>query len=151
MKVDASSTPDLYMFEDSSPSECEHRFQSECPPDAKVKVEDLFKFSASAVIFRCPLWRAFWPYFSLRSSGPKRAGIIASCQTILARMLPINSDGQRSTDASRDWAGSLNNRGSPRCCVYWCLFLLRYGICARLGVRLHGVNGFYCRQARILS
>jgi hypothetical protein len=45
MKVDASSTPDLYMFEDSSPSECEHRFQSECPPDAKVKVEDLFKFS----------------------------------------------------------------------------------------------------------
>ena len=40
-----SATPDLYLFDDSSPPAEDQRFQSECPPDAKVKVEDLFKFS----------------------------------------------------------------------------------------------------------
>ncbi len=33
---------DLYLFEEASP---EGAFKSECPPDKKVKVEDLFKFS----------------------------------------------------------------------------------------------------------
>ena len=45
MSADPSSITDLYMFEDSSPPIGERRFKSECPPDAKVKVENLFKFS----------------------------------------------------------------------------------------------------------
>lgn len=35
---------EVYLFEEAMPNG-EHNFKSECPPDKKVKVEDLFKFS----------------------------------------------------------------------------------------------------------
>ena len=42
----SSNTPDdLYLFDEASPLDGAAVFQSECPPDKKVKVEDLFKFS----------------------------------------------------------------------------------------------------------
>jgi len=45
----ARQTPpkDLYLFDESIPSDPDTPFQSECLPDKKVKVEDLFKFSRS--------------------------------------------------------------------------------------------------------
>lgn len=36
---------DLLLFDEASPRDADGRFQSECPPDKKVKIEDLFKFS----------------------------------------------------------------------------------------------------------
>lgn len=36
---------DLYLFDEAFPIEVGAGFQSQCPPDKKVKVEDLFKFS----------------------------------------------------------------------------------------------------------
>lgn len=39
------SLGDLSLFEEAMPFEPDGSFQSECPPDKKVKVEDLFKFS----------------------------------------------------------------------------------------------------------
>lgn len=45
MTAKPSSISDLYLFEDSCPAQEGQNFKSECPPDAKVKVEDLFKFS----------------------------------------------------------------------------------------------------------
>lgn len=39
------TSSDLLMFEEASPFEVGGSFKSECPPDKKVKVEDLFKFS----------------------------------------------------------------------------------------------------------
>lgn len=45
MNSKTPSTADLYLFDDSLPTAGEHGFKSECPPDKKVKVEDLFKFS----------------------------------------------------------------------------------------------------------
>ncbi len=35
----------LYLFDEAAPAEGVATFKSECPPDKKVKVEDLFKFS----------------------------------------------------------------------------------------------------------
>ncbi len=45
MTANALSAKDCYLFEESTPSDIDRHFQSECPPDKKVKVEDLFKFS----------------------------------------------------------------------------------------------------------
>ena len=45
MTVERSAITDLYLFDESVPSEDLTRFQSQCPEDAKVKVEDLFRFS----------------------------------------------------------------------------------------------------------
>jgi len=65
MSVEPSSIPDLYMFEDSSPPNGERRFQSECPPDAKVKVEDLFKFSRKRGDFQVSIVAAVLALFFL--------------------------------------------------------------------------------------
>jgi hypothetical protein len=40
-----SSKTDLYLFDEAQPDIEKEGFKSECPPDKKVKVEDLFKFS----------------------------------------------------------------------------------------------------------
>jgi len=45
MTAPSRSSPDLLMFEEALPYEADGSFKSECPPDSKVKVEDLFKFS----------------------------------------------------------------------------------------------------------
>lgn len=45
MNSDAPSLEDIYVFEDGLPIDSRQVFKSECPPDKKVKVEDLFKFS----------------------------------------------------------------------------------------------------------
>lgn len=45
MNTQGHTVPDLYLFEESAPRAAELGFKSECPPDKKVKVEDLFKFS----------------------------------------------------------------------------------------------------------
>ena len=47
VQQDPSKVQDLYFFEEASPFVTGMHFQSECPPDKKVKVEDLFKFSRS--------------------------------------------------------------------------------------------------------
>jgi hypothetical protein len=65
MNVDTSSSIDLYMFDDSSPSDGERQFQSECPPDAKVKVEDLFKFSRKRGDFQVSIVAAVLALFFL--------------------------------------------------------------------------------------
>ena len=36
---------EIYLFQEGLPTELGQTFKSECPPDKKVKVEDLFKFS----------------------------------------------------------------------------------------------------------
>ena len=38
-------SPDLALFDDMLPFEPDGTFKSECPPDKKIKIEDLFKFS----------------------------------------------------------------------------------------------------------
>lgn len=61
--------PDLMLFEEALPYEADGSFKSECPPDKKVKIEDLFKFSrrrgdvqvsvvaaATAVFFLFAFW-----------------------------------------------------------------------------------------------
>lgn len=45
VQQDPSDAEDLYLFDEALPFATGARFQSECPPDKKVKVEDLFKFS----------------------------------------------------------------------------------------------------------
>ncbi len=45
MNTPDQSTPDLLLFEEALPYAADGSFKSECPPDKKVKVEDLFKFS----------------------------------------------------------------------------------------------------------
>jgi len=45
MTVETAPLEELYLFEDGLPLEAAEPFRSECPPDKKVKVEDLFKFS----------------------------------------------------------------------------------------------------------
>jgi len=45
MTSEMRTAEDLYLFEDGLPLSAEKDFQSECSPDKKVKVEDLFKFS----------------------------------------------------------------------------------------------------------
>ena len=47
VQQDPSKVQDLYFFDEASPFVTGMHFQSECPPDKKVKVEDLFKFSRS--------------------------------------------------------------------------------------------------------
>ena len=41
----AKKSPDLFLFDEVQPTAPDIVFKSECPPDKKVKVEDLFKFS----------------------------------------------------------------------------------------------------------
>ena len=41
----AQKSPDLFLFDEVQPTAPDIVFKSECPPDKKVKVEDLFKFS----------------------------------------------------------------------------------------------------------
>jgi len=65
MTAKPSSTPDLYLFEDSFPVTDDGRFQSECPPDAQVKVEDLFKFSRNRGDFQVSLVAAALAVFFL--------------------------------------------------------------------------------------
>ncbi len=45
MSTPASSDTDLYLFDEAQPPVADGGFKSECPPDKKVKVEDLFRFS----------------------------------------------------------------------------------------------------------
>ncbi len=45
MTTQKADVKDLYLFEDALPFDATQKFQSECPPDKKVKVENLFKFS----------------------------------------------------------------------------------------------------------
>ena len=40
-----NTNSNLALFEDELPFEKDGSFKSECPPDKKVKIEDLFKFS----------------------------------------------------------------------------------------------------------
>jgi hypothetical protein len=60
-----SSVADLYLFEDSAPPEAGRSFKSECPPDKKVKVEDLFKFSRKRGDFQVSLVAAVLALFFL--------------------------------------------------------------------------------------
>lgn len=65
MTKEASSVTELYLFEDSSPHEAESGFKSECPPDKKVKVEDLFKFSRKRGDFQVSIVAASLALFFL--------------------------------------------------------------------------------------
>ena len=56
---------DLYLFEDSAPKEAQSGFKSECPPDKKVKVEDLFKFSRKRGDFQVSIVAALLALFFL--------------------------------------------------------------------------------------
>ncbi len=53
------SIPDeIYLFQDGLPTGLEQGFKSECPPDKKVKVEDLFKFSRKRGDFQVSIFAA---------------------------------------------------------------------------------------------
>lgn len=45
MSGDMGRADELYLFEDGLPQSSDQGFQSECVPDKKVKVQDLFRFS----------------------------------------------------------------------------------------------------------
>jgi hypothetical protein len=65
MTSKTSSATDLYLFEDSFPIAGEPGFKSECPPDKKVKVEDLFKFSRKRGDFQISIVAAMLALFFL--------------------------------------------------------------------------------------
>lgn len=61
------TSPDLYLFDDFSPfgTQGELRLKSECPPDKKVKVEDLFKFSRTRGDYEVSIFAALIALFFL--------------------------------------------------------------------------------------
>ncbi|SLN10700.1 tripartite tricarboxylate transporter TctB family protein [Pseudooctadecabacter jejudonensis] len=65
MTANAGSSADLYLFDESVPAEAGHGFQSECPPDKKVKVEDLFNFSRKRGDFQASIVAALLALFFL--------------------------------------------------------------------------------------
>lgn len=85
----------LFMFSEHTPFSCEAEvtdFKSECPPDKKVKKEDLFKFKrgrgdlhVSVVTFGLAAF--FW-----RFSGQRRAGTRVNFQMSLGFIWHINLD-----------------------------------------------------------
>lgn len=59
------STANLLMFDEAFPFEADGSFKSECPPDKKVKVEDLFKFSRKRGDFQVSIVAAVIAVFFL--------------------------------------------------------------------------------------
>ena len=91
-KNNGADSLELYLFKEQCPSS-EHiksSLRSECPPDKKVKLDNLFEFRRKrgdfvfSVIFLV-VALFFWAHFSL-----KQVGIIGNCPVILAHIFCIS-------------------------------------------------------------